>query len=218
MFQVKICGITTVEDALTVAHAGTDAIGLNFYPPSPRSISTDTARQILAALPTTIVKVGLFVNADPTDVCRRYDDLGLDLIQLHGDEPPEYLPQLGDRPVMRAFRVPSTGLETVLQYLKRCSTLRVTPKLALLDALSETGFGGTGLLGDWPAAAQYAALPNLPPLVLAGGLTPSNVAAAIHAVHPTAVDVASGVESTPGRKDPAAVQAFLKAAHSAFLA
>ena len=105
MFRIKICGITSVDDALLVARAGADAVGLNFYPRSPRYISLDTARKIVAALPKEIVKVGLFVNAPPADVCRTYSDLSLDLIQLHGDEPPEYLAQLGGRPVMRAFRV-----------------------------------------------------------------------------------------------------------------
>jgi phosphoribosylanthranilate isomerase len=219
MFRIKICGITCVEDALASARAGADAIGLNFYPRSPRYVSGETARQIMAVLPEEMIAVGLFVNTPLADVCRFCDDLQLDLIQLHGDEPPEYLALLGARPIMRAFRVGADGLQPVLEYLDRCRELAAMPRLTLLDSPAGAKFGGTGQTGDWTAAAQYvryAAEANVPPLVLAGGLTPSNVAAAIQAVHPAAVDVASGVESSPGRKDPAAVEAFVQAAKSAF--
>ncbi|MFZ1934444.1 MAG: phosphoribosylanthranilate isomerase [Thermoguttaceae bacterium] len=215
MFRIKICGITSVDDGLMVARAGANAIGLNFYPRSPRYISFDLAREIVAALPKGIVKVGLFVNVPPADVCRAYSDLPLDLIQLHGDEPPEYLTQLGNRPVMRAFRVRPGNFHPVVEYLARCRGLKVEPRLALLDSLVPGEFGGTGQPVDWSTARQYAAQSGLPPLVLAGGLTPENVADAIVAVRPTAVDVASGVESSPGRKDPAAVEAFLRAATAA---
>jgi phosphoribosylanthranilate isomerase len=218
MFRIKICGIMSVEDALAVARAGADAIGLNFYPGSPRHLSLADARQIVAVLPNEIVKVGLFVNASSADVGQVYDDLRLDLIQLHGDEPPEYLAELGGRPTMRAFRVGDAGLQPVLDYLDRCRATKTSPKLVLLDSLAASEFGGTGQTGDWSAAAKYAAEPDVPPLVLAGGLTPQNVAAAIRAIHPAAVDVASGVESSPGRKDPAAVEAFVQAARSAFQA
>ncbi len=213
MFRIKICGITSVEDALVVARAGADAIGLNFYPRSPRYISFDVAKEIVAALPKGIIKVGLFVNVPPTDVCRAHDDLSLDLIQLHGDESPEYFPQLGSRPVMRAFRVKPGDLHWIVEYLARCRGLKAGPKLVLLDSLVPGEYGGTGKTADWSTARQYAAQPGLPPLVLAGGLTPENVADAITAVRPAAVDTASGVESRPGRKDPAAVEAFVRAAN-----
>lgn len=216
MFHIKICGITSVEDALVVAQAGADAIGLNFYPRSPRHVSLDTAREIIAALPRGVTKVGLFVNAQLEYVCKTVDDLSLDLIQLHGDETPDYLAQFGERPVMRAFRVAPGTLQPVLDYLAACRKLAAEPKLALLDPFVPGEYGGTGHTADWSVAQQFAAQPNTPPLVLAGGLTPSNVAKAIAAVHPAAVDVATGVESTPGRKDPAAVQSFIQAAKSAF--
>jgi len=238
MFQIKICGIMSVDDALTVVRAGADAIGLNFYPPSPRYVSLDTARRIVAAVPKEIVKVGLFVNAPPTDVCQTFDDLHLDLIQLHGDEPPEYIARLGVRPVMRAFRVggtprkgteevvgrefrkmddviPTTSsvpLAPVVEYLARCRQLQALPSFVMLDSLVAGEYGGTGKAADWSVAREYVAQSGLPPLVLAGGLTPDNVAEAIAAVRPAAVDVASGVESSPGRKDPAAVAAFVRAA------
>lgn len=212
MFQIKICGITSVEDALMVARAGADAIGLNFFPRSPRYVSPEAAREIVAAIPKGVVKVGLFVNSVAANVCGIFDDLSLDLIQLHGDEPPEYLPQLGNRPVMRAFRVKPGDVCPIIQYLGRCRELKAEPKLTLLDSLVPGEYGGTGKTADWSTAREYQALPDVPPLVLAGGLTPQNVAEAIAAVHPTAIDAASGVESSPGRKDLAAVEAFVRAA------
>jgi phosphoribosylanthranilate isomerase len=215
MFQTKICGITNVDDARTVVQAGADALGLNFYARSKRHISPELAHDIIAAISAGIVKVGLFVNSPPADVCRLFDELGLELIQLHGDEPPEFLPQLGHRPVMRAFRVGSEGLRPVVEYLNRCRELKVLPTLTLLDSLAEGAFGGTGKTLDWRLAQQYVTQPDLPPLVLAGGLTPDNVAEAIRTVRPAAVDVASGVESRPGRKDPAMVEAFVRAARAA---
>ena len=105
MFCVKICGITNVEDARAVVTAGADAVGLNFYPKSPRYVTPEQASPIIDALPAEVVKVALFVNAGSDDVCRTFDDLKLDLIQLHGDEPPEFIARLGGRPVMRAFRI-----------------------------------------------------------------------------------------------------------------
>lgn len=224
MFRVKICGITNVDDALAVAAAGGDAIGLNFFARSRRCVAIDVAERIVNALSqynlsqnapgNRVVKVGLFVNADADEVCRTYDRLGLDLVQLHGDEPPEYLGQLGGRPVMRAFRIGSAGIAPVLDYLEQCRARDAMPRLVLLDAQVPGAYGGTGKTTDWTAAAGYAAMPNMPPLVLAGGLTPQNVGEAISAVHPAAVDTASGVERSPGRKDPAAVAAFVQAAQS----
>ncbi len=216
MFQIKICGITNVDDARTVAQAGADAVGLNFYPKSPRYISTDQARAIVQALPEPLVKVGLFVNAEVDTVCRTYDELGLDLIQLHGDELPAFLTQLGDRPVMRAFRLDQRQLDPVRQYLDTCGQLDCTPRLVLLDAFVQGEYGGTGELADWTAIQGFQTESSLPPLVLAGGLTPGNVAEAIRTVRPAAVDTASGVESSPGQKDPAAVEAFIHAARAAF--
>ena len=104
MFTIKICGITRPEDARATVEAGADAIGLNFYPQSSRAIDRERARAIIAVLPAGVIKVGLFVNAQPAEICRTCDALGLDLIQLHGDEPPELLSALGGRPVMKAFR------------------------------------------------------------------------------------------------------------------
>ena len=217
MFQIKICGITSVEDALAVARAGADAVGLNFYARSPRYVAPETAGDIVKNLPAGIVKVGLFVDTPPTDVCRLFDLLRLDLIQLHGDQPPAFLTQLGDRPILRAFRVGPDGLQPVMDYLAQCRGLAALPKMVLIDALVEGAYGGTGKVVDWDTAKQYTTMSDMPPLVLAGGLTPKNVALAIRAVVPAAVDVASGVESRPGRKNPPAVEAFVKAARAAFV-
>lgn len=216
MFRIKICGITNVDDALAVAQAGADAVGLNFYRRSPRCVSIEAARQIVAALPEDVVKVGVFVDTPLADVCRLFDDLRLDLIQLHGDQPPEFITQLTGRPVMRAFRVGVAGLGPVMEYLDCCRQFHVRPALTLLDSSVLGQYGGTGTTTNWELARQYSAQSDVPPLVLAGGLTLENVELAIALVRPAAVDVASGVESWPGRKDPIAVAAFVRAASSAF--
>jgi phosphoribosylanthranilate isomerase len=216
MFRIKICGITNQRDATAVVQAGADAVGLNFYPASPRFVGRDAARQISEALPPEIVKTGVFVNAAAKDVCQAFDELALDLIQLHGDEPPEFIAQLERRPVMRAFRLGAEGLNPVLEYLEQCKRLKCVPRLVMIDALVKGAYGGTGEIANWPVCAQYSRNENLPPLVLAGGLKPANVAEAIRQVRPAAVDTASGVESSPGQKDHAAVSAFVANAREAF--
>ena len=215
-FRIKICGITTPADAAMAAAAGADAIGLNFYPKSPRYVEPAQARAIIDALSAGVVKVGLFVNAPVEFVCQTFDQLGLDLIQLHGDEPPRRLVELSGRPVMRAFRVGSEGLTPVREYLGQCRLLGCIPRSVLLDARVEGEYGGTGHTADWEALSGYHADKDTPPLVLAGGLTPQNVAEAVRTVRPAAVDTASGVESGPGRKDPQRVAAFVRAARDAF--
>jgi len=216
MFRIKICGITNPGDALAVSQAGADAVGLNFYPKSPRFIDHATARRICDVLPSKIVKTGVFVNAATKEICEIFDKLPLDLIQLHGDETPESIAQLGARPVMRAFRLGPEGLRPVFDYLDCCKRLCCLPRLVLLDALVKGIHGGTGETTNWSICAQYPGNETVPPLVLAGGLKPSNVAEAIDLVRPAAVDTASGVESSPGRKDPTAVTAFVQAARKAF--
>ena len=214
--RIKICGITNADDAAAVAAAGADAIGLNFYPKSPRHLEPEQVPPILEAVPPGVVKVGLFVNAPVEFVCQTFDQLELDLVQLHGDEPPEYLATLGDRPVIKAFRPGPEGLGPIQDYLRRCEAEGCRPRLVLIDACRPGHYGGTGQVADWSALAEYAPSPTFPPMVLAGGLTPENVAEAIRTVRPAAVDTASGVESSPGRKDPARVAAFVRAAREAF--
>ncbi|HUT12619.1 MAG TPA: phosphoribosylanthranilate isomerase [Thermoguttaceae bacterium] len=216
MFRVKICGITSRDDARAVVKAGADAVGLNFYPKSPRYVTLEKARRIADVLPQELIKVGLFVNAAAEEVCRTFDRLDLDLIQLHGDEPPAFLAELGDRPVIRAFRVGPDGLRPACEYLRRCRELGCLPRLLLVDAYVKGAYGGTGSVADWDALQKIPPGETFPPMVLAGGLTPHNVAEAIRTVRPAAVDTASGVESSPGKKDPAAVEAFVQAARAAF--
>ena len=199
MFRIKICGLTHPDDARAVAAAGADAIGLNFYPASKRYVSPAVAEEIIRELPESIVRVGLFVNAPVAEIRLFVDRLGLNMVQLHGDESPADLAALGEIPVMKAVR-PTTYTE-VNTYLDDCLLSGCQPRLVLLDAKVPGAFGGTGARANWEVARQYVHSMRMPPLVLAGGLTPDNVAEAIRAVRPAAVDTASGVESAPGRKD-----------------
>jgi phosphoribosylanthranilate isomerase len=215
MFTIKICGITAVEDARAVAQAGADAVGLNFYARSPRCVTPSEARAILAVLPPEVVKVGVFVDTAAAAITEIFDQLGLDLIQLHGDQPPEFLPQLGGRPVMRAFRIGRAGLAPIVRYLHACDGMSCAPQLVLFDYYSESTFGGTGEVVDKMLIDEYHLKMDRSCVVLAGGLTPSNVAYAIRTLRPAAVDTASGVEISPGKKDPAAVAAFVQAARAA---
>ncbi len=216
MFRIKVCGITSVDDALAVAAAGADAVGLNFYRRSPRWVSRDAACEIAAAVPRGVVKVGVIVDTPAAEVCEMFDALSLDLIQLHGEQPPEFVVQLGHRPAMRAFRAGPDGLPMVVAYLHRCVELATQLELVMVDSLVTGEYGGSGKIADWSVARRFCDEIGTPPLVLAGGLTAENVGAAVVAVRPAAVDVASGVESRPGRKDPTAVASFVEAARTAF--
>ena len=218
MFRVKICGITNREDAVTAADSGADAVGLNFFDGSPRCVSREVAQEILKILPPQVTKVGVFVNSPASEVRKTFDDLDLDIIQLHGDEPPPMLGLFENRPVIRAFRCRDTGLDPVVEYIEKCTRLACIPYGVLIDAYYPGQYGGTGRAVDWNSVVrQRAELGNLN-LVLAGGLTPANVAKGIATVQPTAVDTASGVESSPGIKDASKLQQFVKAAESAFTA
>lgn len=200
-----------------VVRAGADAVGLNFCPASPRYVPLQQAQRIAAGLPAAVVKVGVFVNAAARDICRTFDEAGLDLVQLHGDEPPQFLAHLQGRPVVRAFRLGAKGLQPVADYLEECRRLGCLPQMALIDSHVKGAYGGTGRPADWSIVAAYPSQDWHPPLVLAGGLTPENVAEAIRTVCPAAVDTASGVESEPGRKANVLVERFVTAADGAFL-
>jgi phosphoribosylanthranilate isomerase len=216
MFQIKICGITNVEDARAVARAGADAVGLNFYAKSPRAITTDQARAIIRVLPSDMVKVGLFVDTPPAEIGETFDRLGLDLIQLHGDQPPEFLTLLGGRPVMPAFRIGPAGLDPVVAYLHACKGMSHKPAMLLFDSYKVDCYGGTGIGLDISALSDYRQQTGSYKIILAGGLTPFNVANAIQTTYPDGIDTSSGVESSPGHKDAAAVAAFVNAAREAF--
>jgi len=199
MTKIKICGIKTVKDALAAMEAGADLIGFNFYPKSPRYIDVGTCRNIMSVMRRHghVTYVGVFVNVSVEEVYATIETCGLSLAQLHGDETPEMLSALNGK-AFKAFRgIPSdiTGYE------------RNDAPALLVDAAVKGVYGGSGVTADWSAAAELA---KKYPLLLAGGLTPENVADAVRQVKPWGVDVASGVESEPGKKDAAKMIQFVK--------
>jgi phosphoribosylanthranilate isomerase len=206
MVRVKICGITNLADALASVDAGAHALGFNFYRSSPRYIEPSDARRIIEQLPASVLGVGVFVNEPgPGDVARLANEARVQAVQLHGDEPPSYCRNLKNLFVIKALRVsPEFEPAQAEQY---------ETNAILLDGFTSGSYGGAGKTFDWSAATQLR--PLVSKLFLAGGLNANNVAEAITAVQPYAVDVCSGVESVPGRKDLAKVRAFIAAAHEA---
>ena len=203
---VKICGITSVEDGLLAARSGADAIGLVLWPESPRAVDIETARAIAQALPPFVHRVGVFVNPTRAEVERAVTAIGLDLVQLHGDETPEFCREMPRR-VVKAVRVgPGFRAEEALRYETAAGGI-------LLDTRAGGAPGGTGRAFDWRLACEVRQGARY--LVLAGGLTADTVGRAVAAVEPDAVDVSTGVESSPGRKDPARVRAFVRAVRAA---
>jgi phosphoribosylanthranilate isomerase len=200
----KICGITRIEDALAAVEAGADAIGLVFYAKSPRAVSVQQARAIIAALPPFMTTVGLFVNASRCEVNETLDAVPLDLLQFHGDETPEQCEGY-HRPYIKALRVQSGE-----QIAEACRHYRNARGL-LLDAYVEGVPGGTGETFDWAMIPERLEKP----IILAGGLTSTNVAQAIAQVRPYAVDVSGGVEKGKGIKDREKILAFVSAVQGA---
>jgi len=208
--RVKICGLTRVDEAAACVQAGADLIGLNFHAGSKRFIELSRAREIIEAISRPARVVGLFVNRPADDVARVADRLGLAAVQLHGDEPAEDLLVLSRFWIIRAFRLGSAlDVLAMTAYLKTAKAMGRSPDAVLVDAQVPGQAGGTARL---VAEHVLAEIPPLPRLILAGGLTPENVAERIARARPWMVDVASGVESSPGRKDPAKVAAFIRAA------
>jgi len=201
MTLVKICGITTLADAMVAVEAGADALGFNFYRPSPRYIRPEKAREIIDRLPESILKVGVFVNEDVESVARIATEANLSAVQLHGDESPEYCHKLAGQYVVKVFRagdgvdVETYGVDAIM-----------------LDTKDDLLRGGTGRVFDWSIAQRTN--DSTPKLFLAGGLSPENVAEAITTVRPYAVDACSSLEESPGRKDHTRVRAFVKAVRS----
>jgi len=216
VFRIKICGITSVEDALAAVDAGADAIGLNFYPRSSRFVSLDTAAEISAAVGDQAKKIGVFVNADFPTIQQARDVAKLDGVQLHGDESPEFAAQSFGCPTIRARRFDQHGVAAIEGDLKACLAAGRLPDAVLVDAASPGQYGGTGETLSWPDLADHCNWLAGRPLILAGGLTPENIAEAIRTVCPHGVDVASGVESSPGVKDHEKIRAFVEAAKAAF--
>ena len=209
--KVKICGLKTLADSLATCQAGADMLGFNFYEPSARYLAVDDCRQIVAAVKAaypTVVCVGVFVNHPLAQINAIISITGLDLAQLSGDEPPETLAALGPKG-FRALR--SQTLAEAHQAAEKLSR-RATPPAFLLDSHQKGAYGGTGKTGDWQVAAEIA---TQYPILLAGGLSPENVASAINAVQPWGVDVASGVESQRGVKDLGKIKIFIQQAKAA---
>lgn len=208
--KVKICGLTNVADALAAVGAGADYLGFNFYAQSPRLVSAQHCATLVAAVRQTgapVKTVGIFVDQPADEVTRLMAACGLDLAQLHGGEALARYEALRGR----AFAAVRPRPGEMLDYAALARFGPHEPAF-LLDAYVPGAYGGTGVTGDWDQAAVAA---RQYPLFLAGGLTPENVAAAVAAVQPWGVDVASGVEAAPGIKDPARVRAFVAQAKGA---
>lgn len=201
MVRIKICGITNLEDALLASELGANALGFIFFAKSPRSVDPEAAREIIRQLPPFVLSVGVFVNAEAAAVRELAARVGLDWVQLHGQESPEYCRSLGRR-VMKAFRIKDENS------LKKLEAYRGAVQALLLDTYKQGQTGGTGEAFDWELAVRAK---GYGPIVLAGGLTADNVALAIATVRPEAVDVASGVEAAPGKKDQGKLRAFFRA-------
>jgi phosphoribosylanthranilate isomerase len=202
--RVKICGITSIEEAVAAVEAGADALGFMFYERSPRRISMDMAATIKNALPPFIVRVGVFADASE-NVIRGAALCGLHALQFHGNEPPEFLKRFSPITTIKAFRIQNAASLALLPGYNTSSWL--------LDSYTPAQLGGTGNTFNWDLAIQARKLGR--PIILAGGLNPDNVAEAVRKVRPYAVDVSSGVELAPGKKDPARIKAFVQAAKSA---
>jgi phosphoribosylanthranilate isomerase len=219
-FQIKICGITNPRDAETAVRAGADAIGLNFYHQSKRFLRHEQAAEIAATVGSAAVRVGVFVNATPAEVVSVIDKVPLDMLQLHGDENPQVVREIADAarlPMIRALRWSHSREHEINEHIAGLAALGIGPCFVLIDGFVSGEYGGTGQTSDWGGIANWrqpcqASLS----LALAGGLNPENVAAAIAAVRPDAVDTASGVESSPGIKDPRLVEMFVANAKRAF--
>lgn len=201
MVRIKICGITNLEDALLAAELGADALGFIFYPPSPRKVAPEEARAIIGQLPPFVSTVGVFVDEDAALVNKLAARLGLDWVQLHGQESPEYCRTL-ERRVIKGFRIKDNSS------LADLAAYRGAAQALLLDTYKKGKTGGTGETFDWRLANEAR---PYGPIILAGGLTPENVAQAIATARPQAVDVASVVEVAPGKKDPEKLRKFFAA-------
>lgn len=201
--RAKICGITRPEDGQAAARLGADAIGLVFYGPSPRHVTLSQAQAVLGALPPFVTTVGLFVDAAVEEVQAVLQALPLDLLQFHGDEPPEFCARFG-RPYLKAVRM-RAGIDLVAEARRYGGAQGL-----LLDTFQPGVPGGTGTSFDWTRVPRNVGKP----LILAGGLTPDNVAAAIRCVHPYGVDVSGGVEQAKGIKDTGKMAAFIREVES----
>jgi phosphoribosylanthranilate isomerase len=216
-FRVKICGLTNLDDCLAAIGAGADALGFNFHPGSKRYVEPAHARRIIDALKSPPLKVGVFVTHDTKAIASIAGECRLDVIQLHGHQTDHALDDLSVAPIIMAFPIdPGTLSELIAQVRRMAAKYPTRLSMVLADSFAPGEFGGSGVTANWDAAATLAAADLIPPVVLAGGLNARNVAEAITRVRPFGVDVASGVESSPGRKDPGMLADFVKSAQTAF--
>lgn len=215
---VKICGIRDVETAEIAVDAGANALGLNFYAPSPRSITAETAADIVDLLPSHATPIGLFVNHTIAQIEQIMETAGLETLQLHGDETPEFLAEISEiHPewnIIWARRVNENNIADLDNDLRECQSLGVKLFGCLLDPKVDGAYGGTGETLSWKLVNRHYDQTTNPPLILAGGLTPDNVAEAVNSVHPWGVDVASGVEIEKGIKDADLIREFIETARS----
>jgi len=201
MTLVKICGITNLDDALAAVESGADALGFNFYKPSPRYITPQAAREIINQLPSSIVTVGVFVNeASPQSVMDIANEAGLKTLQLHGDESPDYCRELAANTLVIKTLAVSDTFDPKLTQAYHVDAI-------MLDTRDNRLRGGTGRVFDWSIAQQVGEL--VPKLYLAGGLSPENVEEAINKVRPYAVDACSSLEDSPGTKNHGRMRAFV---------
>jgi phosphoribosylanthranilate isomerase len=201
MVRIKICGITNLEDALLAADLGADALGFIFYPKSPRYVAPEAAKEIIAHLPSFVTSVGVFVDEEMAAVSELAEQVGLDWIQVHGQESPGYCRSLGRRAI-KGFRIKDASS------LMELEPFQGAVQAFLLDNYKKGQVGGTGETFDWRLAREAKKHGQI---ILAGGLTSENVAQAIQVAQPQAVDSASGTETLPGKKDPEKLKAFFKA-------
>jgi len=206
MLRIKICGITNTEDAFAAISYGADALGFVFYRKSPRSVNPETARSIISSLPPMVTSVGVFVDEDMTNLEKIVANTGLDIVQLHGSEPPEYFNL--NKKTIKAIRVKDLSDLKLLNQYKSAAAF-------LLDTYSPDSIGGTGHVFNWEIAIEAKKLGRI---ILAGGLTPDNIEEAVNMVQPYAIDVASGVEgSIKGKKDHTKLRLFIERARKASL-
>lgn len=218
---VKICGVKEIETARKIAQLGPDAIGLNFYPKSVRYVTVAQAAAIRLVIPIRVQAIGVFVNASFEEVCEAVAGASLDGVQLHGDETPEFAARIATEfpqiELVRAWRPDGSRLADWNNYWQQSVAAGVTWSRCLLDARVEGSYGGSGHLADWEMIRQQYKVDTWPPPILAGGITADNVQAAIAAVNPAGIDVASGVESAPGIKDIEKVKLLIERAKNATL-
>ncbi|PKN25872.1 MAG: phosphoribosylanthranilate isomerase [Deltaproteobacteria bacterium HGW-Deltaproteobacteria-21] len=204
MTDVKICGITNLDDALAACDCGAEALGFIFFKSSPRYVSPEEAGDIIAKLPGGVAKVGVFVNEEPAVVKSIYDSCGLGMIQIHGNESVEYCRGFSSHLLIKALNPWASKSFPELD--------EWTPHAFLVDSGDAVKYGGTGDLSDWEFAKDLA---RRYPVILAGGLNPKNVGRAIRTVSPAAVDVGSGVEREPGKKDHGKIRSFIERVRAA---